>query len=507
MTTPPHEREIELKLELDPAEVDRLLAHPILADQPFKVVPLVSTYYDTPGFDLRERDLTLRVRTEGEQRVQTVKAGGSGAGLFDRGEWERDLDGADEPDLSAVAETPLGPLLDEAGRKFQLAPVFRVRVERRTLLLERSGSAVELVLDRGTVEAGERSTPLCEVELELKKGDPAAVFALAQELGSEVPLHLGLLAKSARGYALVDPRPAKPVKAKDPVLNPADPAVAAVQAFARACLAQIAANERVIVETRAPEGVHQMRVGLRRLRAMLTVFKDVVADGELERLKGDLRALGLALGEARDLDVLIEGALADAHRRKPESRTLQALSSAIERRRDAAYGRMLANFASPPHRALMLRLVTWIETGAWTRTEGGPTIAEVATNVLDRRFKRVRRRAKDLADLDPEARHEVRIEAKKLRYAASFVASLATGEKALKRQAKFLKAIERLQEHLGALNDIATLEHLEASFPDDPTARKAARRLVKRQKKGEEKELACAAEAAEALAEAKPFWR
>jgi CHAD domain-containing protein len=156
----------------------------------------------------------------------------------------------------------------------------------------------------------------------------------------------------------------------------------------------------------------------------------------------------------------------------------------------------------------MLDLLEWAGFGAW-RTRPAAKVApllrmpahDFAAETLDRYRRRVKKRGRALAALDPEARHQVRIEAKKLRYAAEFFTSLFGDKKAKRRTKAFLSALEELQSSLGALNDIATANEMAHEL--------SARGITLPDAGGnDEDRLLIEAEAAhEALVDAKRFWR
>ncbi|TXM91609.1 CYTH domain-containing protein, partial [Methylobacterium sp. WL122] len=219
MDTP---REIELKLDCTGPDLAALGAHPLLqghgegqadghgeagASEP-KL--LAATYYDTEDGALRAADLTLRVRRTGDTFVQTVKAGSGAAGLFDRAEWESPVAG-EAPDPSAFAGTPVADLIAEA-KAPALVAQFRTVVMRSVRPVTYGASRIAATLDEGRVETEKGDAPLCELELELESGNPADLFALAQALAETVPLRVGVLSKSARGFALRDGKAARPSK-------------------------------------------------------------------------------------------------------------------------------------------------------------------------------------------------------------------------------------------------------------------------------------------------------
>src|SRR5690348_3327961 len=134
-------REIELKLEVPPDAADRLLSQPWLACGSSEPLRELSVYFDTPDGALRGRGYTLRVRAVGDRFIQTVKALDAAAGLFERGEWECDIDGP-EPDPAGLASTPLEKIDAE-----RLQPVVRTQVDRRVCRLKQPGAELELDVD------------------------------------------------------------------------------------------------------------------------------------------------------------------------------------------------------------------------------------------------------------------------------------------------------------------------------------------------------------------------
>src|SRR4051794_7654750 len=130
MATDP--KEIELKLRVEPADAAAIQRDPRFANalrDPVKEA-LVSVYYDSDDLFMRDHGLTLRVRHAGDRRIQTIKKADAASGIFERSEWEKTIEG-DTPDLADIAETALGPLLNDDVRN-ALKPVFETRVERAT---------------------------------------------------------------------------------------------------------------------------------------------------------------------------------------------------------------------------------------------------------------------------------------------------------------------------------------------------------------------------------------
>ena len=269
-TAPVPHKEIEVKLELAQAHLPNLKKIPLF--QAIESLPRttqqVSVYFDTDERKLRLEGLMLRVRREAGHYIQTIKANGNSAG-FQRDEWETEIAGK-QPDLRKASGTALERLLSKKFRR-RLKPLFETRVRRTVYPLVHNGHAIALAVDRGTIETEKRSQPLCEIELELERGTAADLFDVARELSEALPVRLALKSKSERGYEIIDGADELPAKAAAIDLPGGATARDAFGVIGLACLKQIIGNGPALVRA-DPEGVHQMRVGLRRLRAAMPLF-------------------------------------------------------------------------------------------------------------------------------------------------------------------------------------------------------------------------------------------
>jgi triphosphatase len=456
--------ETELKFEVDPATADRLLHELALATEGEEVI-LKSVYYDTPGAFLRAHGLALRVRDDGGKRIQTVKQ--TTGNSFRRGEWEHEIHGA-APDMEAAGDSPLPKALGKAAA--DLKPAFEVSVERARRTMVVDGGEIEVALDRGAVSADGYGSPICELELELKSGSPLALFRMARELAKTAPLDLSFTTKADRGYALIDGAMLSPVKFRKPQVARKDTAEQAFLAIAGACLAQITANARVLRGARRPEAVHQLRVGLRRLRTAVGLFEAMLTDERLAPMKAELKWITGELNDARNLDVFIAETFRPFAAAKPAAPGLSGLAAALLASQTRAYDRAEAALRNPRFGQLTLEIAAWVETGAW-RGDDESTRASLrlrparalAAEVLGKHHHKIVKQGRKLADLDPAARHHLRIRAKKLRYAGDFFASLYDG-KAARRLIRLTKALGGFQDGLGALNDIVVGGRLVAEL-------------------------------------------
>jgi inorganic triphosphatase YgiF len=443
--------EFEIKLQVPPQALRKLRQLPWLRGAAAKQSRLVSVYFDTAKHKLKESGIALRVRHDGRKRVQTVKTAGDGA--FTRGEWESEIKG-DQPDLNATPDSPLARL---SGAKLQrkLRPVFETNVMRTAIPLHIGDSEIEIAIDRGEIKAGRKREAVSEVEIELKKGDPAEVVRLAERIAEAVPARYEPRTKPERGYALSNGGKVAAVHAGDVALDKDMTTGDAFRAIGFSCLNQLCANEPG-VRAADSESVHQMRVGLRRLRAAMSVFKELLQDSEAVSIKAELKWLTEQLGPARDFDVFVRESVVPLSETASEMGVLQ---EDMEARRDEGFRRAREAVDSERYRQLVLRVALWLANGQWATASDPlksvprerPAIA-FASEILSTRLAKIVKKLKKLKQIDTRRRHKLRIAIKKLRYATEFFASLFGGAKARRKLADVL---EELQDALGRLNDFS----------------------------------------------------
>ena len=448
--------EVELKFEV-PAKSQAAFRRlePLAAVKP-KTARLHAIYFDTPDFELRKREMSLRLRRTGRRWVQGLKAGRSGAGgLHAREEWEVARPDA-SLDLAAFEQMPvLGSPLNE---------VFAVDVTRTTWTLEPSpGNLVEVALDRGAVtrEGGEEQ--VSEVEIESLAGDPAAIFELAEKLLALAPMRPSTVTKAQRGYRLALGEAAGPVKARPVALDASMSVPAAARAVVGAALEQLQANDAGVLAGEDPEYLHQARVALRRLRSALRVFRGTFDPGFLEQALAELSWLARLTGPARDRDVLATQTLPPLAEAWGAKLPRSALARLAARRREA--GEALREALASPRYARFVLLVAR-ELGAPLPAAADQDLTTFARRVLRKGARRLLEDATRLSALTPAERHRLRLKAKRVRYAAEALAPLFRR----KRIRRFIDALSDLQEDLGRANDAAVAERLlaEASLPAGP---------------------------------------
>jgi inorganic triphosphatase YgiF len=474
-------RETELKLSYDPEALERLRRSRVLrmvSRGPARTQRLVTTYFDTEDGVLAGQGISLRVRRVGRRKIQGVKAPESSlAGLAVRREWEMEIEG-EVPDLGAYPPGTIDTVLNVGWLAERLRPVFTTaftRSERDAALGE--GSRVRLAIDEGEIRAGDGREIIAEVELELVEGGLVTLFDLALALHRAVPGRIAPRAKSHRGTLLAAGRGPEAETAEDVRLGPDIDAGEAFLRIGAACLEHWLGNVDVVLADRDPEGIHQMRVALRRLRSAFRIFRPLVADEAGTALAAEVRWLASALGPARDWDVFEASVLAPVEKGLDADEALAPLAKASDAARARAHAAAVAAVGSVRHTDLVLHLGRWLAAGAWAE-EAADLAAEPVTafaaRVLDRHWRRVRKRGRKLTRLPPAQLHELRIEIKKLRYAVEFFASLHDA-RAVRR---FLSGLKGLQEFLGHLNDLDVARRLMAELGDGEPAMARAEGLV-----------------------------
>ena len=469
--------EVELKLLVAPEDLTRIDRHPAVRAVRrggARKHALATVYYDTPARDLARAGVALRLRRDGNRSIQTLKGGGGvAAGLHERDEIEWDLSGH-ALNVALLDNTPYAELFAKRKVRGHLRPVFTTEFARvaRTLAFP-DGTLAELALDRGVIRAGRHEAPISEAEIELKGGDLARLFALARTIARDVPLRLGHASKAERGYALGH-GPAPPQKARAVPLEEALSAGAALRRIAMACVAQMQANEDGLRAGRGPEYLHQLRVGLRRLRSCLGLVALAASKEAVAPLAEELRWLGGALGPARDWDVFMTETFPPLAQRFAGTAGLasfRARAARVRRAHDAAardavssrrYTDLLLALGAAFARDDLPAFAVNAAPAAAGEGEAPPRldspVGTFAAFVIERRDRRIRKRGRDVPEAPPQERHRVRIAAKKLRYAAEFFAPLYPA----KRVTRYIEALEGLQDILGALNDAAVVDRLLA---------------------------------------------
>lgn len=448
--------ETELKLGAADADMSLLSRHCPAgwrAEAP-KRKKLRNTYYDTDDLRILKAGCSLRVRTTSGKHTLTFKSNAGSDALHRRVEYNRHL-----PDAHVEAPVIDDPELTERiGFLFadDLKEVFSNNIDRRVVefVREETGSRIEAAFDAGSAKAGPTNCRISEVEFELVEGNPADLYLLAMEFLSIGTLSLTGDTKSSIGYALATGILPDYVTAGTHGLDRQMSVRDAGRRIIADCFGHWMANQAAVLSDHHPEGVHQMRVALRRLRSALSLLSGYLADSDIAWMKREVRWISDVLGPARDLDVFLSGILRPVRASMLSPEKLDVLADAAANARTRRTAVMRRALRSKRYTTAALRIGCWIESppeDAFTPESATMPVAVAASELLTKCRNRVLKVGKGLEHLGYEDRHEVRIALKKLRYANEFFRSLFDS-RAVRTYGRQLSG---LQDDLGFMNDMA----------------------------------------------------
>lgn len=438
---------LRLELALHPDDAPRLTRLQAIAarrEGRAKSRHVRMVWHDTPDAALEQQGLALLEQVQG-LRLERIRPNGS--------VW---VPGSLPPVVAdpAAPEALPGPLLPWAALEGQT----------RTLTLTGTIGPVTLSLLKGTIKSVKSELPACRMQLE---GPPAEVLPLAAEVASELRASISPTVLSAEALSIARSAPAEARRLGAPELRPG---LAVGEALTEivAHLTDVLLHHCADVGLDAPEAVHQARVAMRRLRSALSLFRRAANGPGVAVVNAGLKALGKKLGPARDWDVFIRGLGAEVAEVFAEDAAVQRLLRAAEEKRREAYAALTAYLQSPAYRRLTIDCVALaagegvadpLDEAAAALLDDG--LEPFAAAALDRRDGKLRALGEAIAEMPPAALHELRLQGKRLRYAAEFFAPLWPGKPAR----RYVKRLALLQERLGALNDVATASDLLACIP------------------------------------------
>jgi CHAD domain-containing protein len=342
-----------------------------------------------------------------------------------------------------------------------LVPVAALEARAANVSFTTEQGPVSMTLLKGTLRAVAAEHRFSRVRLE---GVVDAVESLASALVGEVRLAVPRASLAAEAFAVASGTPSPARRLGAPELPEG---LSVAEAFAHVVghlsdvilyFAPMAADGRV-----GPEPVHQMRVAVRRLRSAIKVFRHAVRGPALDAVDAGLKALGAKLAPTRDWDVFVTETAAAVATALPTEARLQRLLGSAERRRGGCHDELRSFLGSVEFRRLGIELACL--AGEPTRpvmpdeaeqAELTTPLASFAARVLSKRHKRFLQIDDDIAGLEPNALHAIRLRAKRLRYAAEIFAALYPAKAA----SRFTRRLSLLQDRLGALNDGAVAASL-----------------------------------------------
>ena len=429
---------------------------------------VTSTYYDTGSGRLNHDGLALQVREQNGQYTQIVtRTDVNGEPPLERSEWE-DVIGDERPDLGAPNS---GTHLPSAFNEAELRARFTTVVQRTFFRLEPDASTqIAGAVDKGEIRTvdGECTEPVYEVELQLKQGDPAVLYGTGLRLLEIAPLRIELRSKPERGCRLLESATAEP-HAQHSLTLDLKPDMTVDESLRKIGLGSLRLFLRNELAALAgvSDGIHQMRVALRRLRSALATVKRMLPEGQYEWVSQELRWLANILAAARNWDVLSSSLLAPVRSALPNDQDLIGLGRICERERQSAYQSADAVIRSRQYTAALLKLSLWFASCSWRNQPVSQQsallmapIGTVAPSLIGRRYKQVKKAADRFDELTPQQRHEFRIAVKKLRYTVEFLKGLFDSD----HVAGFVQRLKPLQDDAGYANDVRVAHQLLAGL-------------------------------------------
>jgi inorganic triphosphatase YgiF len=454
------QRELELKVQLSKSDIARLnrrLAAARLASGEPSKEDLKSIYFDTPGLDLREMGVSLRLRRQGRGWVQTLKADKAiRGGVSNPIEIEIPVsDGT--PDIEQLANTELGRAVKKTIGEAPLRPLFKTDVRRTRHNIRANGSEMELALDEGELKANSKTRKLCEAELELKSGHISGLLETAETIFAESELKLSTRSKSDLGYELLGRKSeTQEGERQDRTeIQASDTCFQAFTVIFATVKEQIITNAHAALDSPNARGPHQLRIGLRKLRTAVRALRPVAKSSSLERFNDLAGKLARCVGTVRDVDILMSSVCQPLEPVAPEKTGMTELQQALLQQHQVKYKEVRSHLAGPEWSRLQLYMALWT-----LRDVDGiqQPIVGYSRRILKARWKKVRRLGNRLEELSPEARHDMRKALKELRYLSEFFAPLYS-----KRDTRrFIDKLKQLQDVFGYLNDVYVARQLRA---------------------------------------------
>ena len=387
--------------------------------------------------------------------------------------WPSQTDGRATCAWPPAAPPPLiasGPTPAAMGAEVPANLIPIVAFDGRSLALPTAQAAGDslVTLIHGRLRAVANERECCRLRAEGAAAG-ALVLELAEDLAIEVP-RAGLAAEGlalARGIALPPRALGAPTISAELSLTDAFAAI-----IGHLTDVLVHWGSLIAAEAEGLEPVHQARVAVRRLRSALSVFDGAVGSTALAEIKSMLKVLNSHLGPARDWDVFVTGAgqfVGDAF---ASERSVMRLLQSAERRRAACYVDLRTYLRSSAFRMLTLRLALLAadpsgqRLSAQDQSPDGPlTLAEMAARTLDKKLKNLVQQAENIESMPADALHAMRLDGKRMRYAAEFFTPLFEG----RSSRRFVRHLTALQDALGRFNDGAVAASLLAQLTGSTT--------------------------------------
>ena len=458
----PEPERLELELTLPAEEVTQVAHAPILAALRKGRITLVAEeirWLDTPGGAVMGSGKLIEVPRRGARRMVSLQPSADAL-------WYPGM-------VLPWAPLPATPKRPAGSGAEALIPLAAFSGRRRSQHLLLGDAAVQLRILHGHLRTVMAEREVARVIL---VGPPVAVLDLAQRLAAAYPLIPSSHSLAGEALSLATGQAHPPRRRGAPDTSGAD---TLEECFTRAIghLLGVACHYAPIARAGTEiEGVHQLRVAMRRLRSVLKVFRPVTDAPHGRALDDALQGFLKLLGPARDWDVFLAGIGAEMATLLPDDRRMRSLLRAADAKRQAAYRGLAEALEGPAWRGLLLAGIGFLLIKPWREGADRARLEsldappqEFAAVVLDKRWRKLRKAGEAIEEVEPEALHELRLDAKRLRYAAEVLAPIFPS----KATRRFQRHLSALQEELGLSNDASVARALMRLLDRDKDAGRA----------------------------------
>jgi len=231
----------------------------------------------------------------------------------------------------------------------------------------------------------------------------------------------------------------------------------AMRSILAECSDQITENMRVVLDSADPEGPHQLRIGLRRLRAALQVFRPILKRRLLHRIDRGARWLGRKVGKLRNLDVVTAELLPRVQQEQPRETGLKRLVGVIERQKSNVRNELRAGFGKGEALDLRRDLAQCLlrdlrhSVVRRRRQNARADVAALFEEAISAQWAQIHAHYRKIRRMSETERHDMRKRLKNIRYSVEFAAPLLQA----RSTERFLARLKKLQSIFGDLNDAA----------------------------------------------------
>ncbi|MBP6019789.1 MAG: CYTH and CHAD domain-containing protein [Burkholderiaceae bacterium] len=426
-------------------------------------VPLHACYFDTKQGDLAKDRIALRLRQEGQQWVQTIKA--PGPDKITHIELNHLRPDA-TLDLSVYHNSAIAGAI--FGLETELLMRYETVISRQVVTLNHQGSQIELAYDLGVIRSGDQQTQVSELEFEQLAGAVDDLFDLAMQWLHRHALVLDFRSKAERGNTLATRRSLHKSRKTHDIAATAD--INLTQAYlqsANECLAHIVANANLLAGSEGPVTanmaityVHQLRVGIRRLRSCWRLFSPWIETIE-KRPAPVLLDYFAVLGQDRDRDITHTVIAPKLVRAGMPAHT------ASHQGQDEDAGPSRAMAADPKLQSALLEVLHGlVSTAERPQEPDQPGISKLVKR-LNKWLEHINTQGSEFTHLAENAQHDLRKKVKRLRYNLDFCAGLLEASSLT----SISQALSKAQNTLGDLNDLyVAYQHYVPLTAEQPSA-------------------------------------